>query len=73
VRVVAAAGCDADVARALGRAASRKPEAGDGLLLTESLGRDYDGLRACTIVAARGLTTPRHAVSVCSPRLPPGL
>jgi len=57
VRVVAAAGCDTDVARALGRAASQgSREYGEGLLLTESLGRDYDGPRACTIVAARRLT-----------------
>ncbi len=57
VRVVAAAGCDTDVARALSRAAaqgSREYEA--GLLLTESLGRDYDGPCACTVVAARRLT-----------------
>ena len=57
VRVVAAAGCDTDVARALGRAASQgSREYGEGLLLTESLGRDYDGPRACTIVAASKLT-----------------
>ena len=57
VRVVAAAGCDTDVARALSRAASQgSREYGEGLLLTESLGRDYDGPRACTIMAARGLT-----------------
>ena len=57
VRVVAAAGCDTDVARALGRAASQgSREYGEGLLLTESLGRDHDGPRACTIVAARRLT-----------------
>ena len=57
VRVVAAAGCDADVARALARAAAQgSREYGEGLLLTESLGRDHDGPRACTIVAARRLT-----------------
>lgn len=57
VRVVAAAGCDIDVARALARAASQgSREYGEGLLLTESLGRDHDGPRACTIVAARRLT-----------------
>jgi len=57
VRVVAAAGCDIDVARALARAASQgSREYGEGLLLTEPLGRDHDGLRACTIVAARRLT-----------------
>ena len=57
VRVVAAAGCDIDVARALARAASQgSREYGEDLLLTESLGRDHDGPRACTIVAARRLT-----------------
>ena len=58
VRVVAAAGCDADVARALARAASQgSREYGDGLrLLAEKLGRDHDGPRWCTIVAARRLT-----------------
>ena len=49
--------CDIDVARALARAASQgSREYGEGLLLTESLGRDHDGPRACTIVAARRLT-----------------
>ena len=44
-------------AAALGRAAAQgSREYGEGLLLTEWLGRDYDGPRACTIVAARGLT-----------------
>ena len=58
VRVVAAAGCDADVARALARAASQGTrEYGDGLrVLTEPLGRDHDGPRSCAVVAARRLT-----------------
>ena len=57
VRVVAAAGCDGEVARALGRAASQgSREYGEGLLLSEPLGTDYDGPRACTIVAAHKLT-----------------
>ena len=63
VRIVSAAGCDGDVARALGRAAAQgSREYGDGLLLTEPLGRDYDGPRACTVVAARRLpdTTARR-------------
>ena len=56
-RVLAAAGCDADVARSLARAASQGTrEFGDGLLLTEPLGRDHDGPRSCTIVAARRMT-----------------
>ena len=57
-RVVSAAGCDADVARALARAASQGTrEYGDGLrLLTEPLGSDQDGPRACAIVAAQRLS-----------------
>jgi DNA-binding NtrC family response regulator/tetratricopeptide (TPR) repeat protein len=50
-RVLAAAGCDPDVARALARATSvGTREFGEDLLLTEALGRDHDGPRACTIV-----------------------
>ncbi|OFW17025.1 MAG: hypothetical protein A3F70_05480 [Acidobacteria bacterium RIFCSPLOWO2_12_FULL_67_14] len=57
VRVVASAGCDNDVARALARAALQgNREYRDGLLLSEPLGRDYDGPRMCTIVAARRMT-----------------
>jgi DNA-binding NtrC family response regulator/tetratricopeptide (TPR) repeat protein len=57
VRVLAAVGCDTDVARSLGRAAAQgSHEYGEGLLVTESLGRDYDGPRACAIVGARRLT-----------------
>ena len=54
VRVTASAGCDSEVARALGRAALHgSGDYGGGLLLTESLGRDYDGPRTCTIVTTR--------------------
>jgi DNA-binding NtrC family response regulator/tetratricopeptide (TPR) repeat protein len=57
VRVVSCAGCDGDVARALGRAASQgSREYGESLLVTEPLGRDYDGPRLCAIVATRRLT-----------------
>jgi hydrogenase-4 transcriptional activator len=57
VRVVAAVGCDHDVARALARAAAQgSREYGDGLLFTESLGSDFDGPRRCAAVSARGLT-----------------
>jgi DNA-binding NtrC family response regulator/tetratricopeptide (TPR) repeat protein len=57
VRVVATAGCDAGVARALARAAAQGNSAyGEGLLLTEPLGRDHDGPRFCTVVSARRLT-----------------
>src|SRR3977135_2292020 len=56
VRVVAMAGCDAAVAQALARAAAQGNSAfGEGMLLTEPLGRDHDGPRACTLVAARRL------------------
>jgi hydrogenase-4 transcriptional activator len=57
VRIVATAGCDPGVARALARAAAQGNSAyGDGLLLTEPLGRDHDGPRFCTVVSARRLT-----------------
>jgi DNA-binding NtrC family response regulator/tetratricopeptide (TPR) repeat protein len=57
LRVLAMAGCDPGVARALARAAAQGNSAyGEGLLLTEPLGRDHDGLRFCTVVAARRLT-----------------
>ncbi|PYR73015.1 MAG: hypothetical protein DMF87_26840 [Acidobacteria bacterium] len=57
VRIVAMAGCDAGVARALARAAAQGNSAyGEGLLLTEPLGRDHDGPRFCTVVAAHRLT-----------------
>ena len=53
VRLLATSGCDPAVARALARAASQgSREYGDGLLLTEPLGRDHDGPRLCAIVAA---------------------
>jgi DNA-binding NtrC family response regulator len=56
LRVLATAGCDANVARALARAAAQGNHAyGDGLLLTEPLGRDHDGPRHCTLVAAQRL------------------
>ncbi len=52
LRVVASAGCDPAVAHALARAAAQgSREYGDGLL-TETLGKDHDGARACTIVSA---------------------
>jgi hydrogenase-4 transcriptional activator len=56
VRVIALAGCDVAVARALARAAAQgNLEYGEGLLLTEPLGRDHDGPRFCTMVAAHRL------------------
>jgi len=57
VRVVAAAGCDAGIARALARAVAQGNSAyGEGLLLTEPLGRSDEGPRFCTVVSARRLT-----------------
>ena len=57
IRVVAAAGCDSDVAQALARGALQGSREYHGaVLLTEPLGRDYDGPRMCTIVAAQRLT-----------------
>ena len=54
VRVIAAAGCDPGVARALARAASAgSREYGEGLLVTESLGHDGAARRMCTLVSAQ--------------------
>jgi hydrogenase-4 transcriptional activator len=54
IRVLAFVGCDAVVARAIARAAAQRSEAyGQSLLVTEGLGRDHDGPRACTIVSAQ--------------------
>ena len=59
VRVVAAAGCDPEVARALSRAASFGSNSyGDGLLTSDTLGRDYDGVRHCTVASASPLGLP---------------
>jgi DNA-binding NtrC family response regulator/tetratricopeptide (TPR) repeat protein len=58
VRVVATAGCDADVARSLARAAARgRRDLGDGPgVITEQLGRDHDGPRSCAVVSSRRLS-----------------
>ena len=57
IRILAAAGCDPSVARALARSAVQGNRAyGDGMLVTEPLGRDQEGSRACTIVAPTGLS-----------------
>jgi DNA-binding NtrC family response regulator/tetratricopeptide (TPR) repeat protein len=56
VRVLAVAGCDAEVGRALGRAAAQgSHDFGDSMLFTEPLGRNYDGPRFCTVAAGRRL------------------
>jgi DNA-binding NtrC family response regulator len=57
VRVLAAAGCDANVARALARATLQgSQEYGAEFLLSEPLGRDHDGPRSCTVVVPWRLT-----------------
>jgi hydrogenase-4 transcriptional activator len=59
VRVAAAAGCDPDVARALARAASFGSKSyAEGMLVTDSLGRDYDGVRYCTVATPHTLGQP---------------
>ena len=59
VRVLASSGCDTPVARALARAAAQGSHAyGEGMLVTEPLGRDHDGGRFCTIVATTRLSEP---------------
>ena len=55
-RVLASAGCDASVGKALARAAAQGTrEYASGLLVTESLGKDNDEIRCCTIVTVQGL------------------
>jgi DNA-binding NtrC family response regulator/tetratricopeptide (TPR) repeat protein len=57
VRVLAAAGCDAAIGRALARSAAQGGRAyGEGLLVTLSMGRDHDGARSCTVVAPTRLS-----------------
>jgi hydrogenase-4 transcriptional activator len=59
VRVVASAGCDAEVARSIARAGALGNSAyGDGLLVSEPLGRDYDGGRFCAVAAPHTLGMP---------------
>ena len=71
VRVLAAAGCDADVARALARAASQGTrEFGDGLrLLTEPLGADTTARDPARSSRRTGSPMPRPGGSACSRRL----
>jgi DNA-binding NtrC family response regulator/tetratricopeptide (TPR) repeat protein len=61
VRVVAAAGCDPEAARAIARSAAQGgAEYGGRALLTDALGRDHDGPRSCTLVAPRRAGDPVH-------------
>jgi DNA-binding NtrC family response regulator/tetratricopeptide (TPR) repeat protein len=51
LHVVATAGCDTGVGRALAKAAAQGTrEFAAGLLVTETLGKDKEGIRYCTIV-----------------------
>ena len=52
-RLIAHAGCDAEVGRALIRAVTQGGEYNGGLMLSEPLGQDYDGPRACAVVTTR--------------------
>jgi DNA-binding NtrC family response regulator/tetratricopeptide (TPR) repeat protein len=57
-RVVAHAGCDLVMARAIARVAARgQHEFGEALLLTEPLGKEGDETRSCTIVMSRRPTS----------------
>ena len=53
VRVVASAGCDGADARALAQTAARGGhELSGGVVITEPLGRDHEGPRACAVVSS---------------------
>src|SRR5205085_9494396 len=58
VRVVAAAGCDDDAARAVARAAANSRIAGRGTVVIEPLGRDDDGLRFALVASPRPIGHP---------------
>jgi hydrogenase-4 transcriptional activator len=58
VRVVAAAGADADAARALARTASNGHSYGRGTMIVEQLGRDQEGPRFGLVAAPRPLGHP---------------
>jgi DNA-binding NtrC family response regulator/tetratricopeptide (TPR) repeat protein len=53
-RLVASAGCNVDEARTIGQGVARGDRThGDGIVLTEPLGNDYDGPRTCAVVVPR--------------------
>ena len=58
VRVVAAAGCDDDAARALARSAANSHVPGRGTVVIEPLGRDEDGLRFALVASTRPIGHP---------------
>jgi DNA-binding NtrC family response regulator/tetratricopeptide (TPR) repeat protein len=56
LRIAASAGCDATVAATLARAAHQgSRDYGDGVLITEPLGKEHDGPRRCVVAASRPL------------------
>src|SRR5688572_11166059 len=56
LRVIASAGCDASGANTLAKAAHKgSREYGEGVLLTEPLGKEHDGPRRCVIAARKPL------------------
>ena len=58
IRVVAAAGCDADAARTLARSAASGHAYGRGTMIVEPLGRDADGLRFGLVASPRPIGHP---------------
>ena len=58
IRVVAAAGCDADAARTLARSAASGHAYGRGTMIVEPLGRDVDGLRFGLVASPRPIGHP---------------
>jgi DNA-binding NtrC family response regulator len=58
VRVLAQAGCDADIARSLARSASHGQTGGRALLFVEPLGREPDGLRLALLASPRPIGHP---------------
>ena len=58
VRVVAAAGCDADAARAMARSALHGSAYGRGEFVVESLGRDPEGARFGIVASPRPIGHP---------------
>jgi hydrogenase-4 transcriptional activator len=84
IRVVAAAGCDDDTARALARSAAGGHVYGRGTLIVEPLGRAVDGLRFGLVTSPRPIGHPvmrrlrmigavaRQGFALCAARDRPG-
>src|SRR5262249_54377562 len=58
VRVVAAAGCDGELARMLARSAAHDTAYGRGVLVVEPLGRDPEGPRFALVASPRPVGHP---------------